>query len=165
VKPPHTQPKQRLGNPILQERIHDPYKSSKKLHEPTRCPQCRAVFSDGRWRWTKADNADETLCPACHRMNDRYPAGEVILTGGFLAAHADEVLGLVRNTEQAERQEHPLNRIMDIQQREHDVLITTTDIHLPRRIGHALEDAWKGELSTHYDEEGYFARVTWRRDE
>ena len=44
-----------------------------------------------------------------------------------------------------------------------DIVVTTTDIHLPRRIGHALEAAWDGELTTHYDEAGYFARVRWER--
>jgi hypothetical protein len=167
MKPRHTQPKVRRGNPLLQERIHDPYKASEKLPEPTRCPECGAVFSDGRWRWVGAEPVEphELLCPACRRIKDRYPAGEVIISGAFATAHADEVLNLVCNTEQAERREHPLHRIMDIQKGEHDVTVTTTDVHLPRRIGHALEDAWKGELSTHYDEDGYFARVTWRRDE
>jgi hypothetical protein len=167
MKPRHTQPKVVLGNPFLKERIHDPYKADRKLHEPTRCPGCGAVFRDGRWCWVEVEPAEpqEALCPACRRIEDRYPAGEVIVSGAFAAAHGDEVLGLVRNTEQAEKREHPLHRIMDIQKREHDVVVTTTDIHLPRRIGHALEDAWHGELSTHYDEEGYFAQVTWRREE
>lgn len=164
MKPPHT-PSKQPGHRLVQERIHDPYKADRKLQDPTRCPQCGAVFSNGRWRWTDASGAVEALCPACHRTNDRYPAGEIILSGSFVATHGDEVLGLIRNVEEAEKQEHALNRIMDIEQREQDVLVTTTDIHLPRRIGHALEDAWDGELSTHYDEEGYFARVTWRRDD
>jgi len=36
---------------------------------------------------------------------------------------------------------------------------------LPRRIGEALSSAWKGVLDMHYDEEGYFIRLTWRRDD
>jgi hypothetical protein len=43
------------------------------------------------------------------------------------------------------------------------VVITTTDVHLPRRIGHALEAAWGGTLKTQYDEAGYFARIGWER--
>ena len=42
-----------------------------------------------------------------------------------------------------------------------DTIITTTDIHLPRRIGQALHSAYKGSLDVHYDEEGYFIRVHW----
>jgi hypothetical protein len=44
------------------------------------------------------------------------------------------------------------------------LVITTTDVHLPRRIGHAIVDAYKGDLDTHYDRDGYFARIRWRRD-
>jgi hypothetical protein len=43
------------------------------------------------------------------------------------------------------------------------IVVTTTDIHLPRRIGHALENAWGGTLATHYDEAGYFVRAHWER--
>jgi hypothetical protein len=166
MKQPHTQPKVIRGNPLLREQIHDPYRAEEKLREPTCCPDCRAVFEDGRWQWADVEPAEahDSLCPACRRIRDHYPAGEITISGAFATAHADEVFGLVRNTERAERSEHPLHRIMDVQKREHDVVVTTTDVHLPRRIGHALEDAWDGELTTHYDEEGCFARVTWRRD-
>jgi hypothetical protein len=44
------------------------------------------------------------------------------------------------------------------------IVITTTDIHLPRRIGAALQDAYEGELEFHYEEESYAIRVSWRRD-
>lgn len=36
--------------------------------------------------------------------------------------------------------------------------------HLPRRIADALHHAYKGELDIHYDEEGYFVRVNWKRE-
>jgi hypothetical protein len=44
------------------------------------------------------------------------------------------------------------------------LLITTTDIHLPRVIANALERAFKEQAAIHYDREGYFVRVTWKRD-
>lgn len=150
----------------IQEEVHDPYKAREKLSEPTVCPQCHAVYHTGRWQWSKerAEGAAEEICPACHRMNDKFPAGELTLSGGFLAAHQDEIIRLARNMEAAENREHPLQRIMSIDASEGKLVITTTDVHLPRRIGHALEDAYKGELTTHYDEDGYFVRMTWKRD-
>jgi hypothetical protein len=45
------------------------------------------------------------------------------------------------------------------------VVVTTTDIHLPRRIGHALEDSYKGKMEIHFDIEGHFARMKWHRDD
>lgn len=159
------QPPWRLDR-LIRERVHDPYKLRHKLPEPTRCPQCGAVFQNGRWAWAKAPvfDAREELCQACHRINDNYPAGEVHVLGSYVAPHRDEIIGLVRNVEQAENAHHPFNRIMDIRDDEDGFVIRTTDIHLPLAIGHALENAWEGDLKVHFDDQGYFARMEWRRD-
>ncbi|HEU4620326.1 MAG TPA: BCAM0308 family protein [Gammaproteobacteria bacterium] len=151
---------------LIRERIHDPYKLRQKLPEPTRCPRCGAVFEKGRWAWSRVPvtGAHEELCQACHRIEDDYPAGEVHVRGAYVSDHKDEIVGLMRNIEQAENAEHPLNRIMRIDETDEGLVVKTTDIHLPHAIGHALNDAWDGELAVHYDEEGYFARVEWRRD-
>ena len=58
----------------------------------------------------------------------------------------------------------PLHRIMAIKDKGEEIEITTTDIHLPRRIGQALHNAYKGDFDFHYDEEGYFVRVNWTRE-
>jgi hypothetical protein len=60
-----------------------------------------------------------------------------------------EILGLVRNIQELQNAEHPLSRIIDIAETPDRTVVTTTDIHLPRRIGHALEHAFKGKLFTH----------------
>ena len=150
----------------IEEHRHDPYKARKKLHEPTGCPQCGAVFHEGRWQWAKARPAKthQELCPACHRTNDKYPAGELTLSGDFVVGHCREIIRLARHTEEAEKRLHPLQRILSIDEKPGAVVITTTDIHLPRRIGHAIASAYKGDLETHYDEAGYFVRLTWKRD-
>lgn len=150
---------------LVTEHRHDPYKASGKLAEPTACPQCGAVFAHGHWQWMASapTNAHSALCPACHRTNDRFPAGEVVLSGAFLAAHRADIVGLVRNTETAEKREHPLERIIAMEGEGERLVITTTGLHLPRRIGHAVVDACKGTLDTHYDEAGHFVRITWQR--
>jgi NMD protein affecting ribosome stability and mRNA decay len=151
---------------LLREHVHDPYKARRKMPKISVCPQCGAVYSDGLWRWGEAPReAHEALCQACHRINDRYPAGFLDLSGNFLRQHEDEVLGLARNQEKAENQEHPLHRIMDIQTRPEGIEILTTDIHLPRRIAEAIHHAYEGDLDYHYEKETYRIRVTWRRDD
>jgi hypothetical protein len=98
--------------------------------------------------------AEWETCPACPRIQDDYPAGELTLSGGFLKDHAREIIRVVRNTEALENQEHPRQRFMGVKQAGDHLVITTTDIHLARRIAHGIEDAYKGELVTHYDDPG-----------
>jgi len=166
MKDQNISPKPQRGDRLLRERVHDPYKTRLKLSEPTVCPQCGAHYHAGRWTWDeRPGEAHEELCQACHRTNDRYPAGSLILGGDFIAKHKGEILNLARNTEELEKGEHPLHRIMAIEERAGEIEITTTDIHLPRRIGEALHKAFEGDFDFHYDEEGYFLRATWRREE
>jgi NMD protein affecting ribosome stability and mRNA decay len=149
---------------LMHEHIHDPYKTPHKLPEPTVCPECNAVFHDGRWQWlTPPENAHRTPCQACHRIRDKYPAGCVALRGAFVREHREELLQLVRNHEAAEKQAHPLHRVMRIEEKPDALIVETTDLHLPHRIADALEHAYHGELAIHYDKEGYFIRVDWRR--
>jgi NMD protein affecting ribosome stability and mRNA decay len=148
---------------LLQERVHDPYKTRQKLPEPTVCPVCNAVYRSGRWQWADAwpMDAHTELCQACRRRKDNYPAGVVALTGDVVRHHRSEMLNLVRHLESEERAEHPMNRIMGIEEYSNRLVISTTDVHLPRRLGQAIHHAYKGTLDRHYDHEGCFVRVNW----
>ena len=167
MKSPYVTRREKRGNPQLRERVHDPYRAGEKLREATRCPQCGVHYRNGRWVWPKTQTyaLQSRLCPACRRIDDRYPAGEIVIGGNFLPRHRAEILSRTRNVEEAERSEHPLHRIMAVEQHGADLVITTTDIHLPHRIGHALKAAWDGSLSTHYDLVGCFSRVRWERND
>ena len=88
-----------------------------------------------------------------------------MISGEFVQHHRDEIMARARHVEEAERAQHPLHRIMAIEESGGEVTIKTTDIHLPHRIGRALTDAWDGTMKTHYDLDGYFTRVQWHRDD
>jgi NMD protein affecting ribosome stability and mRNA decay len=149
---------------LLQELVHDTYKTRRKLPEPTRCRDCGAVWHRGRWVWS-APPADAHVdrCPACKRIRDRFPAGYVSLKGRFLAEHRDEIVGRVRHVEASEKRDHPLQRIMNIEPEGGGLLVTTTDAHLARRIGEALRSAYKGRMEFHYSKEDNLLRVSWSR--
>ena len=151
----------------LREKRHDTYKLRSKLPEPTICPECGATYHKGHWSWGQppSGSVHEHTCPACQRILDHYPAGELTISGAFATAHEEEIVNLAKNIEQKEKVQHPLNRIMAIEKSAAGMRILTTDIHLPRRIAESLEHAWEGVLDMHYDEEGYFIRLAWRRDD
>ena len=139
---------------LLQEWQHDTYKSKHKLKEPTVCPGCGAIYRDGRWQWGAApDDAHPESCPACQRIQDRVPAGFLTLGGGFLHAHRDEILNTIRNLEAAEKERHPLKRIIAMESVADGMLITFTDPQLARGAGEALQHAYKGELDYAYQAE------------
>ena len=148
----------------------DPYRSKRKhvetkLAEPTVCSSCGAVYHEGRWTWPRVKPATgaPTLCPACHRIRDNEPLGEVRIAGAFAAEHRDEILARVRHVEAREKAEHPLQRLMAIRKAADETLVTTTDSHLAHAIGTALHDAFKGELSAPWTEKNETLRVRWSR--
>jgi NMD protein affecting ribosome stability and mRNA decay len=148
----------------IDEVAHDPYHARSKPAEPAVCPQCGLIYHKGRWqRSVRPEKANEHLCPACHRMNDRNPAGYITLAGPYMEAHGEEVMRLVRNEETREAQGHPLQRIMGIENKEGVVTVTTTDVHLARRIGDALHAAFQGELAVKYSPDDFLVRVNWTR--
>ena len=85
------------------------------------------------------------------------------MEGPYLAAHEKELVQIARHQAEQERAEHALHRIMNIESRPGSLEITTTDIHLPRRIGEALARAHDGELTIRFSEDAYEIEVRWHR--
>jgi NMD protein affecting ribosome stability and mRNA decay len=148
----------------IQEFEHDPYHLDEKPPEPTRCPDCGAVYHDGRWQWIEAPaGAHKTDCPACRRIREHLPAGYLTLRGPFFAGHRDQILHTVQHVAEREKAEHPMERIMAVTPEKDAVVITFTDAHLARGAGEAVRHAFEGELDFHYVEEDPTLRVSWRR--
>jgi hypothetical protein len=148
----------------------DPYRKQgkhveKKLAEPTVCSSCKAIYQEGRWHWARVANptGKATLCPACERIRDHAPAGEVRISGPFAHEHRDEILARARHVEERERAEHALQRIMAVKDEGDEIVVTTTDEHLAHAIGTALHDAFKGELHAPWAQKGELMRVRWQR--
>ena len=144
---------------------HDPYKAKGKPKEPSVCRECKAVYHKGRWTWAPVPpKGHEIVCPACARIRDGAPSGVLLLTGEFVASHREEILGLARHEEARVKADHPLARIIKIEDQTEaptGVIITTTDPHLARRIGEALHHAHRGTFTCRYEEHEDLLRATW----
>jgi len=161
---PSEGPVMRFRDRIFDDKRHDPYEPPGKYPEPTRCTGCGAVYHKGHWQWgTAPENARADTCPACRRIADRLPAGTLTLAGAFLAAHRADLLHLVQNEAEHERTEHPLHRIMRIDEHPDRVEVSTTDIHLPQRMAVALKRAYDGDFTVEYGHDEYSVRVRWER--
>jgi NMD protein affecting ribosome stability and mRNA decay len=106
------------------------------------------------------ENAARRVCPACSRIHERRPAAALILSGSFVETHRQAILNAARRVEAGAREQDPLQRIMDVEDRDAALLITTTEIQLARDIGEVLREAYGGE--TDYDYREGRLEVSWR---
>jgi hypothetical protein len=149
---------------LLKQKSNDVYLEKSKNQESTLCKTCGSLYSKGRWTWEKpVKDTHQAVCPACRRIADNYPAGTIELSGTFFNEHQSEIMNMIHNTEQQEKQSHALERIMKTKVDRHQTVITTTGIHLARRIGEALSRSYKGEFSFQYLDADKGIRVQWSR--
>jgi NMD protein affecting ribosome stability and mRNA decay len=149
---------------MYEERVNDAYRARGKWPEPTLCPECGAIYHDGRWQWGEEKaRSEQHLCPACQRIRDKVPAAKLTISGGFFTEHREEILKLIRNAESKAKAEHALERIMAIDEQADRSVITFTDAHLAHGIGEALHHAYQGELDSRYTDADDLLRITWSR--
>ncbi|WP_349570347.1 BCAM0308 family protein [Azotobacter salinestris] len=154
---------------LYQQDVHDPYLRHWHARGDALCPECGVSYQAGagRWSWEgldDAEHAERALCPACRRIADKAPAGNLTLAGSFVKDHTDEICNLLHNTESLEKREHPLERLMTITDEPEGLVVTTTGIHLANRLGHALEAAFKGHVDYTYSDDRTALRVRWERN-
>lgn len=149
---------------VFDDPIYDPYQDQASLFESSVCNECGAVYLDGHWQWISPPvHALQTRCPACRRIDEKAPAGYVSIEGDFANDHRQEIMTLIRDLETSQKAEHPLQRIMAIEERVDKLMVMTTDIHLVRAIGEALQNAYRGHLDFNYTDAEYLLRVNWER--
>jgi NMD protein affecting ribosome stability and mRNA decay len=136
---------------LLKDERKDAYVDQASVRESSVCSKCNAVYTSGRWTWKTSDQTTtKTTCPACRRINDNYPAGCIEIKGNFFVQHSNDILNLVNNVEKLEKNERPLERIITIKERKDKTIITTTGIHIARRIGEALSRSYQGDYKYQY---------------
>ncbi|MEI6003468.1 glutamyl-tRNA amidotransferase [Paraburkholderia bengalensis] len=150
----------------FQPRTTDSYRSPVREQGGTSCRECGAVYENGRWKWSaSAEHTSQLVCPACRRILEHAPAGELWLESGeYLRTHHDEVASLLRHASADEEKLHVLERLMSIEDQPEGMRVTTTGPHTLRRLSEALVRAHHGHLTIEYRDAEGVLRARWRRD-
>jgi NMD protein affecting ribosome stability and mRNA decay len=127
-----------------------------------KCTECGLVQHAGKWYRGAPPLAElhAGICPACQRVRERYPAGTIHVHPGFLE-HKAEVLQIIRNVERAEKAEHPLERLMDVEESGGRLVVTTTGIHIARQIAHKLARRFHQKARIRYARQEDLIHVDW----
>lgn len=142
----------------------DPYREQAKLPEPTSCPDCGLIYHQGRWQEGEPPpSCNMHLCPACRRIKDRAPAAQLSLSGDYFFGHRNVIMKTIHNHAELEKSEHPLERLMNIEEENGAFIISFTGVHIANRIGHALVHGYDGKLSANYADGGGLTRLSWSR--
>jgi len=147
-------------------RVPRPYVRRAKPSGALVCADCGLVQHRGRWYRGKPPLAERRagLCPACQRIRARDPAGILWLPPSFLDDEG-ELVRQLRNIERAERNEHPLERLIEMRQSGGRIVVTTTGAHLARRIAHHLTKRFHSRPRYHPEDDAARLRVEWESPE
>lgn len=151
---------------LFKPRRQDPYQHDEKASGHVLCTDCGAYYNNARWSWAAPEAKAEWStghCPACRRIKDGAAAAAIDVIGEFSAAERQELLAVIRNTAAKEKAEHPLERILKVDEGDGRLRIETTGEHVARRISHALCDSLDGKAEYHYDDHHRHLRVRWQR--
>lgn len=144
-------------------RKKDSHDGGSKSSHALVCEECKLVHHAGRWQRgaPPTPELESGLCPAYRRIRDHDPAGTIAVPETFLEQR-DELMGMLRNAEAAETEEHPLERLMDLEEGpDGSLIVTTTGVHLARAIANKLERRFHSQARIRYGDSEHTIAVDW----
>jgi hypothetical protein len=153
-------------------RTEPPQRPEEHFPDNSYCPTCGAVYQNQHWILDSAQSAllheagapNEVTCPACRIAQDGEAQGELILRGGYWSEHRELIENLLRNEAIEALGKNPLERILDMETAEGEMLVKTTTAKLAQRLGRKLHSAHKGHVEYHFSNGHTAAHVYWERD-
>ena len=156
------------------EDLKDPYLNAMNYEDMSVCKICRNIYHNKRWIHDEAlydsvvripAKVNFTICPSCKKIETHYYEGVVELSGDFLFKHKDDILHLIRNTENRADYINPQGRIenLEIDDANKVIRLTTTSEDLSQRIGKNIKNAYDGNLEISFSEDDRLVRVYWSR--
>jgi hypothetical protein len=154
------------------DRETDPYIPRKAASAVGACPKCHAIRRNKRWHMDEKEYAALTRkgavtlerCPACRKIADGFPSGVILMRGGYVRDHREQIMKLARNEEKRAMGINPLERIISVEEEGGRLEITTTDEKLAQRIGRELRKACRGTLEYKWSEDSKLLRVNSMRE-
>jgi NMD protein affecting ribosome stability and mRNA decay len=133
------------------------------------CSGCGAFHHRRHWTLTLPAGVSSqvqkhlVLCPACRKIQDSYPEGELTLRG-IEAGNREEIARILRNEESRAREKNPLERIMRMDAANGGWRIETTTEKLAQRLGRSIKKARGGKLAYKWGHNNKFVRVSWQKE-
>jgi hypothetical protein len=134
------------------------------------CSGCGAFYYRRHWTLTPPGefgtqvHVHPVFCPACTKIKDRYPGGELRLAG-INDTERREVIRILRNEEERARAKNPLERIMGLEALEGGWKVETTTEKLAQRLGRAVRKARGGKVEYKWSRNNKYVRVCWEKEE
>lgn len=151
---------------ILERDTYLPRRSPKGVIQ---CSGCGAFYFRRRWSlnaphgFSKPAHVQPIFCPACQKMRERYPGGELQLLG-VETRERGEIARILRNEEGRARQKNPLERIMQLQAKDGNWRVETTTEKLAQRLGRSIKKARGGKIEYKWGHNNKFVRVIWEKE-
>jgi hypothetical protein len=133
-----------------------------------KCAGCAAFYHRRHWTLARPEGFEEPIhthpvfCPACLKIRDHFPGGELELRG-FGAEDKREIARILRNEETRAREKNPLERIMRLQETSAGWKVDTTTEKLAQRLGRSIKKARGGKVAFKWGHNNKFIRVVWEK--
>jgi hypothetical protein len=133
-----------------------------------RCTGCGAFYQRRHWTLTRPDAFEQPIqfhtvyCPACRKIKDNYPGGELKLLG-LAPDEKREIARILRNEEARARTKNPLERIMRLHESNGSWKVDTTTEKLAQRLGRSIKKARGGKVAYKWAHNRKFVRVVWQK--
>lgn len=150
---------------VLERDSYLPRRSPKGIIQ---CTGCGAFYFKRRWRldlpsgFSSPVHERPIYCPACMKIHDRFPGGELELLGVDVGERG-EMIRIFRNEEARARAKNPLEKIMGLQEAKGNWKVQTTTEKLAQRLGRSFKKARGGKLQYKMGHNNKFMRVVWEK--
>lgn len=147
----------------------DSYLPRQSPKEIIQCRGCGAFYHRRRWTLTAPHGFNNPepkhpiYCPACRKIRDGSPGGELQLRG-VAAEERGEIVRILWNEEGRAREKNPLERIMRLQEAKGDWAVETTTEKLAQRLGRSVQKARGGKIAYKWGHNNKFVRVCWEKE-